>query len=160
MQSKSNDRMLVAMRIFITLFLILVLVACEGQVDRQPLAKEGDRNEVIYNSEACLPPASDPEQVTISDLISRPEMFEGKSVMLSGYYYSKFEHSAIYANERDPYVSSFDDGLWLYGLSPFSKISGQHVVVSGIFAQKKKGHLEQWPGSVCASFVAPFGSGP
>ncbi len=88
--------------------------------------------------------------LAIADLTSEPERFEGKFVAVSGYYYQYFENSAIYSTiENKPYSHKFSDGIWLSGVG--AEFGGMHINISGIFSQKVKGHLGQWPGTICVT---------
>lgn len=139
------------MRAILSIFLLASIAGCSRE--SEPEEKSAVPASEIFSSEACLPPALTSEPVSIADLLSSPAQYEGKSVVVTGYYYSRFEHSAIYPDPRDPENSGMDDGLWLYGLSPFLEFDGRYLVVSGIFNSKNKGHLGQWPGSICVSTV-------
>lgn len=143
------------MKMLLAVLLLAITTSCSRE-DRQVVNTQvAMRGSETLNAEACLPPAPTSESASIANLISNPSRFDGKSVAVTGYYYSRFEHSAIYPSQRDPNTSEWIDGLWLYGLSPFLKRDDRYVTVSGIFSSKDKGHLGQWPGSICVSSVLP-----
>ncbi|WP_202841312.1 hypothetical protein [Luteimonas saliphila] len=91
--------------------------------------------------------------LSIKTLADAPDQYEGAYVQVSGYYYSYFEHSAIYSHpERELYAQNFRTGIWLFGVD--DSFSGKHVEVTGFFTHTIQGHLGQWPGSICATTVA------
>ncbi len=145
-----------AMRTILTICLLALIASCSHENEQKVSAQSAAAESEAFSSDACLPPAASSESVSIESLISNPTQFEGKSVVVTGYYYSRFEHSAIYPSQRDPDTSEWHDGLWLQGLSPFSNLSDRSVTVSGVFSSKSKGHLGQWPGSICVSSVSPI----
>lgn len=160
MQSQGRGRMLAIMKTILAVLLLASITNCSREDEQNVVAQSAVSESEIFSSEACLPPAPSSESVSIASLISNPSRFEGKSVVVTGYYYSRFEHSGIYPSRRDPDTSEWDDGLWLYGLSPFLKLDDRSVTVSGIFSSKNKGHLGQWPGSICVSSVLPASPEP
>ena len=89
----------------------------------------------------------------IADLIAHPELRDGKGVNISGYFTNSFEHVAIYPARQDPFSATFSEGLWML-LSTDHKISnGQRITVRGVYTTKIRGHLGQWPGSICVNSV-------
>ena len=97
------------------------------------------------------------QRVAIDDLIKNPGLFEGRLVELTGYYYNYFEHSAIYTTpETKPYQHDFKQGIWVTGV-PLDYGNGP-VKLVGVFTQKIKGHLGQWPGAVCARSIIESGA--
>jgi hypothetical protein len=91
-------------------------------------------------------------RVSIADLASHPDRYNGKVVSVSGYYYSYFEHSAIYSTqETESYSHKFSDGLWIQGISPFAEVSGKYLTLNGAFSSERHGHLGQWPGTICVT---------
>jgi hypothetical protein len=155
MQSKGRIRVLAIMKTILAICLMASITSCSREDERKVVVQSSVSESEIFSSDACLPPAPTSESTSIESLISNPAQFEGKSVVVTGYYYSRFEHSAIYPSRRDPETSKWDDGLWLYGLSPFLKFYDRSVTVSGIFSSRNKGHLGQWPGSICVSAILP-----
>ena len=87
------------------------------------------------------------QAVTLYQLVSEPSTFEGALIRTSGYYYSGFEHSALYP---EPGLDGQDAhaGIWVFGID--HALSGKHVQISGVYTSSIKGHLSMWVGSVCA----------
>ncbi len=140
--------------ISVALVALLLMTSCSRRDSSNTALSLDSPVRTNLNSEACLPLPAKPKLVAISALIADPERFEGFAVTAIGFYYSSFEHSAIYPTDRDPTTSTWKDGLWIDGVSPFSDLSNEYVVVSGIFSSRRKGHLAQWPGSICAASIA------
>jgi hypothetical protein len=133
------------------LFLLFLVMGCSSEDASVARKKIEVNNSSWLNSEACRNYDAEGVEVSIADLISNPAQFEGKNVKVNGFYYSGFEHSAIYPSRRDPATSSWNDGLWVYGLSAWVSFNNKRVTLSGVFSAKRKGHLGQWPGSICIS---------
>lgn len=142
MQSKSSIWMLVLS------VLALLNVSCSerggGDVHGLEQARES-----IFSSSACKLESSEVLDLKIGELLREPERFEGKVVTFSGYYYRSFEQSVIYEGRSSTGDQGGGEALWVEGLSPFSGLNGKHLQVMGVFSVKEKGHLAQWPGSVC-----------
>lgn len=95
------------------------------------------------------------ERAEIADLISNPARLDGKAVKISGYYYSSFEHSAIYPDAQDPqnlFASDFKKGLWVLDVD--QTLSGKFVTLRGVYDAKGHGHLGQWSGTICVYSAA------
>ena len=93
------------------------------------------------------------QSVALPDLVASPETYEGKSIRVAGYYYSYFEHSAIYPTpEHEPYSKSFATGAWVLGGD--DDLTNQYVTMTGTFTKEFKGHLGQWPGTICVTSMA------
>lgn len=153
MQSEGDYWVLETMRAILSGCLLIFIVSCSRESESDASAEGRAAVTGSFSSEACLPSAPTYETVSIAELIASPDKFDGRSIVVTGYYYSGFELSALYPSRRNPENSETDDGLWIYGLSPFLDLDGRHIAVSGIFNSKEKGHLGQWPGSVCVSAV-------
>jgi hypothetical protein len=152
-QPEGDYWVLETMRAILFGCLLIFIVSCSRESESNASAEGGAAVTGIFSSEACLPSAPTYETVSIAELIASPDKFDGRSIVVTGYYYSGFELSALYPGRRNPENSETDDGLWIYGLSPFLDLNGRHVVVSGVFDGKNKGHLGQWSGSICVSKV-------
>ncbi len=94
------------------------------------------------------------EASTVAELTTHPERFNGKAIKVSGYYTHSFEHSAIYSTPQDPFSATFSEGLWTLMSTDKSPDSGDHVTLRGIYTTSTRGHLGQWPGSICVHSVS------
>lgn len=134
------------MRTFlVAAFVICGLLACKRE-EQQP--SQFDINS-LYAKYGCERPATNPAPVTIEALVASPGTYDGKPVRVEGFYYRSFEHSAIYSHPGDGEKHNTRNGLWVLGGIP-KDLSGRRVTVEGIFTSKVKGHISQWPASMCA----------
>ncbi|GAA4870986.1 hypothetical protein GCM10023332_24330 [Luteimonas vadosa] len=134
------------MREFLLLTIFVALSACQPNADTGDLAGKAEPSPP-WGSD-CVAPQVVATGVAIEQITGSPARFEGVLVRTSGYYARDFEHSAIYATlEADPYDHKFASGIWLDRMDP--TLSGKHVEITGQFTQAFKGHLGQWPGSIC-----------
>jgi hypothetical protein len=93
--------------------------------------------------------------VDIPQLIANPATFDGKAVEISGYHISLFEHSAIYPTRQEPFSTNFSDGIWTLISTNRNVSSERRVTLRGVYTTKMRGHLGQWPGSICVHSVLP-----
>ena len=93
--------------------------------------------------------------VSIPQLIANPAAFDGKAVEISGYSISMFEHSAIYPTKQKPFSANFSEGIWTLTSVDLSASSEKPVTLRGIYTTKIRGHLGQWPGSICVHSILP-----
>jgi hypothetical protein len=129
-----------------TVFLTL-LMACHGKTESPAVDSLGLR-EIALNG--CPVPEGAPRRVALSDLMSHPDRYNGAFVSVAGYYYSDFERSVLFAGpEERPYIRGADEGIWLLRMD--KSLAGKKVQVSGVFTTEIKGHLRQWPGSICVT---------
>jgi len=102
----------------------------------------------LYAKYGCTRQVSNPVMVTIEELLASPAKFEGRPVRIEGFYYSSFEHSAIYPNAEDGARFNTKRGLWVLEGLP-ERYKGKRVTVEGIFTARDHGHLGQWPATIC-----------
>ena len=102
----------------------------------------------LYAKYGCTRAPSNPAMITIGELLRSPNRYEGKPVRIEGFYYSSFEHSAIYPNAGDGVQFSTQNGLWVLEGLP-ERYSGKRVTVEGIFTSGTRGHLGQWAATIC-----------
>lgn len=92
------------------------------------------------------------KDVELADLSIRPAAHEGKFIQVEGYYYDYFEHSALHPEpEAGRYGGDFNTQVWIHNID--HEYSGQRVRLRGVFTSKSKGHLGQWPGTLCVVSV-------
>jgi hypothetical protein len=101
-------------------------------------------------SNPCSTPVLEPQRVSIVSLIASPDRYEGKAVVVTGFFRADFEHSAIYLNEDDGKHSIKPNGFWLEGRIP-DHMRNQYVTVQAIFTTAMRGHLGGWPGTLCGA---------
>ena len=126
----------------------MLLVGC----DSERVQVDADTKDFlsVFN---CPTPSGAYLPATIAELIANPGRFDGKAVKVSGYYLESLEHSAIYPILQDPLSVAFSDGIWTLVSIDLSPSSGDHVVIRGVFTTTTRGHLGQWPGSICVHSV-------
>ena len=94
-------------------------------------------------------------RVAIPKLIANPATFDGKAIEVSGYHISSFEHSAIYPAWQEPFTSRFSEGIWTLISTDRDVSSEYRVTLRGVYTTKIRGHLGQWPGSICVHSIGP-----
>jgi hypothetical protein len=130
--------------------IVLMLSACQPEAGTGDVA--GKTRSPLRGSE-CRAAGGAARTIDIEALTSSSSSLEGALVRVSGYYALDFEHSAIYAIPKsDPFDHHFESGIWLDRMDP--TLSGKNVQVTGIFTRNFKGHLGQWPGSICVISAA------
>lgn len=123
----------------------MLLVAIAGcKADRVAHDEAGSR------SDPCGTPILEPQRVSIVSLIASPDRYEGKAVVVTGFFRAGLEHSAIYLHEDDGKHSIKPNGFWLDGRIP-DHMQNQYVTVQGIFTTTTRGHLGGWPGTLCGA---------
>lgn len=101
----------------------------------------------LLNSSSCPAPTTPPVPAAISSLIRRPSIADGTYILVTGYLCTGFEKSGLY--ETPSCSSSEESGLWISGISSDVQFSGDRVEIVGMFDSTQRGHLGQWPGTVC-----------
>ena len=127
---------------FASLMLLLAIAGCRA--DRVADDDTGSR------PNPCSTPILEPQHVSIVSLIASPDRYEGKAIVVTGFYRAAFEHSAIYLHEDDGKHSIKSNGFWLDGSIP-EHMRNQYVTVQGIFTTTTRGHLDGWPGTLCGA---------
>ena len=138
------------MKNFIVFTALTVLVACIPK----PQDNTGGQADTIDMSSvySFCPRASDtPLPVSLDALVSDPSAFEGRTVETEGYFHSSFEHHAIYPAPKSN-GQEFSTGLWV--VAPIDTPSGELVRLTGTITVRSKGHLGQWPGTLCVTRIA------
>jgi hypothetical protein len=121
-------------------------VACQGQLEQEAVAGPLNLRDIALKG--CPRPKDAPQHVRLSELTSNPDRYNGIFVSVSGQYYSGFERSALFPpSDTDLHTRTADEGVWLLQMD--KSLAGERVQVSGIFTTRIKGHLRQWPGSIC-----------
>jgi hypothetical protein len=95
----------------------------------------------------------DINDVSIIQLISNPEKFDGKCVRLIGFVHLEFEGDAMYLHEVDYENRLTKNGLWLeisedfYGKDK-QKYTHKYVLVEGIFSANNEGYMNLFSGAI------------
>ncbi len=89
------------------------------------------------------------ESVSMIHLISNPEQYHGKKVIISGYLNLEFEGNGIYLHKDDYINSIYKNGLWCsIDELKYRKFNKKYVIMEGIFNAEMKGHMGLWSGSI------------
>lgn len=92
--------------------------------------------------------------VSLVELIARPEMYDGKRVMVRGFVSSHPEASAIYISRDDAEYGNFKNGVWLDPSPDFlqegvmCQWNDSYALVTGSFSAEEGGHMGQWSGAI------------
>jgi hypothetical protein len=91
--------------------------------------------------------------VSIIQLISNPEKFDGKYVRLIGFVRVAFEDDAIYLHEEDYKYGLTKNGVWLNLTKDIyekqsRKFDRKYVLVEGTFSAKDRGHMGLFSGAI------------
>jgi hypothetical protein len=126
---------------------VLALAACaESEEDSAPMLP------------CTVRPIGDPFvcDVSLVQLIARPETFDGRRVRVIGFVNFEFEGNGIYISAEDYRQSIYRNGLWLEALSSERIDSGsakgvpnqQYAIVEATFNARNHGHLGMWSGAL------------
>ena len=102
----------------------------------------------------AAPPADDrprsspqrPLDLSLIQLIARPEDFDGQYVRVHGFYRAEFEGTALYLHREDYEQGLGKNGFWI--TSGKVQQDRQYVLVEGRFNAKRHGHLGLWSGEI------------
>jgi hypothetical protein len=96
--------------------------------------------------------ADQPKDVSMIQLISDPQRFDGQTIRVIGYLRLEFEGNAIYLHREDFERAIHQNGLWIELTESqrrtSEKLNNGYVIVEGTFSSMEKGHLGIWPGSI------------
>lgn len=83
-------------------------------------------------------------------LLSRPELFDQRRLVVSGYANLEFEGNALYLSEELYRHGSSRDAIWLdlEGISSPPSFRRGYAVVEGTFAAGPGGHLGMFGGTI------------
>ncbi len=89
------------------------------------------------------------EFVSIVNLISNPDDYHGKVVVITGFLSLDFEGSGIYLHQDDYEYGITKNGLWcVIDLEKYRASDHSYVGIEGVFNAKAKGHLGMWSGTI------------
>ena|SRR5262245_9176263 len=127
-----------------TLPLFLLLCSCGGH---NPV----ESNTASINAATTLPSGTEVGLVSMIQLLSDPEKFNGKRIQVVGFVHLEFEGNAIYLNRDDFLYGIEKNALWLSiqdPISDFRELNDSYVLVEGTFNADEKGHVRMWSGSL------------
>ena len=96
----------------------------------------------------------DADDVSIIQLISNPEKYDGKVVRVIGVGNLEFEGDAVYLSRDDWKNWVCKNGLWIelgddatsYNVAKCW--NGKYVIIEGTFEQESTGHFGMWSGAI------------
>jgi hypothetical protein len=94
--------------------------------------------------------AAEPLDVSLLQLIARPEQYNGKRVRVIGFCHLEFEGNGLYVHGEDYERAIYKNGIWLDVGPEKQGFSDEYVLVEGTFDARMKGHLSLFSGSLRA----------
>jgi len=110
-----------------------------------------ESNTASINAATTLPSGTEVGLVSMIQLLSDPEKFNGKRIQVVGFVHLEFEGNAIYLNRDDFLYGIEKNALWLSiqdPISDFRELNDSYVLVEGTFNADEKGHVRMWSGSL------------
>jgi hypothetical protein len=95
--------------------------------------------------------AQEPQDVSMVQLISNPEKFNGKVVRVIGFLRIEFEGNVLYMHREDYDYAILGNGVWVdlpeFSLKNKDRVNLKYVILVGQFSSKDRGHMGMWSGS-------------
>ena len=95
--------------------------------------------------------AEDPIDTSLVQLIANPKALDGKLIRVIGFLNLEFEGDAVYLHKEDFEHAISQNGIWVDIPDDFkgrSKLSGNYVLLEGIFDAKRHGHMGMFSGTI------------
>jgi hypothetical protein len=140
--------------IALLVFLMVCFTACSSTVSQTTSNAQKTENPKNSSESPALNPTDDRvTDVSIIQLISNPEKFDGRYVRIIGFVRLEFEGDAIYLHHDDYKYGIYSNGLWLNITKgccgkDLKSADRKYVLVEGTFDIKNKGHMGLWSGSI------------
>jgi hypothetical protein len=94
--------------------------------------------------------ASEPQEVSVIDLIANAPAWHGKLVRVIGFCRLEFEGNALYLHKEDFDRSISKNGIWLELGWPvpdkYRALTDQYVLVEAVFDAEEQGHMGMFSG--------------
>ncbi len=92
-------------------------------------------------------------KVSVEQLITTPEKYDGKEIHVVGYLNLQFEENALYMNKSDYENRNYKKGIWVslstkQALKVKKVYNNKQVSIVGTFNATMKGHFGLWSGSI------------
>lgn len=93
------------------------------------------------------------ERTSIIRILASPDAFDGKRVLIEGFFHFEFEDSAIYLHQVDSDQMLSQNAIWINlpkGLSreALEKLNNHYVICEGQFSAQAHGHMGIYPGEI------------
>jgi hypothetical protein len=87
--------------------------------------------------------------VSLVELLARPERFDGRRVRVIGFAHFEFEGNALYLHREDWAHGIPQNGLWLDPIAATERTTSDHyVLVEAAFNARNRGHMGLWSGAL------------
>jgi hypothetical protein len=96
------------------------------------------------------------EEVDFKSLKTNTKKYENKLISIKGFYILSFENVALYQTKYDADNFNTNKGIWINDTlsnEKLEKLKNSYVRVSGIFSTKRKGHLNQYIGTIDSACI-------
>lgn len=110
------------------------------QPKEAPATSEGDRQP--------------PRPVTLAEVLAHPDDYDGKRILVTGYFHFEFEGSSFCVDKAGATGSGVDTCVWLGEPSTFADpkdvafVNDATIKVEGVFFKGPGGHMGMWPGEI------------
>lgn len=138
------------MRVWI-LILVAVVIGCTTRDQRSAARHTVSALSLdsLRCGEANAQGQCDLYDVSLYELITRPEAFHGKRVRVIGFAHFEFEGDALYAHREDWERGLLKNGVWLVPpKSGADSLNNHYILVEGRFSATSRGHFGLWSGSL------------
>ena len=100
---------------------------------------------IISSAFSAGTPNNEAEDASMIRPIAAPEHFDGKLVRVIGFLNIAFEGDAIYLHEEDFRRAIYMNSLFVQAddsmMKELKKLSGQYVIIEGVFDPSQTGHM-------------------
>lgn len=126
-------------------YLLFIFLISSKSFCQSPLVKFNEENKVDYSENAI--------KVSIIQLISNPEKYDGKFIDVTGFIKIEFEGTALYLHQEDYKNHIFNNSIWLNiskdKIYEFEKeCSEKYGSITGTFKAELKGHFGAFSGTI------------
>jgi hypothetical protein len=109
---------------------------------------------VLSSLEAIEPSPNSFTNVSMMQVITTPDRYDGKMVKLRGYLHVRAEDTALYFTKDHADYRLKENGIWIvlrespYSFKEQQHLDGAYVVIEGVFDMKQRGHFSAWQGGI------------
>lgn len=130
-----------------SVFMIVMLTQCETVPEQKK-----QHTEDVNNTSVVKPRVE--KGVSLINLISNPEKFNGKSIRVEGFLIVSFESTILYFHKEDYDYGLYQNGIWIeiskddIASSKFGNLNKRYVLLEGTFDATNNGHFGKYVGGV------------
>jgi hypothetical protein len=94
--------------------------------------------------------ASEPQYVSMVQLLATPDRFHGKFIHVEGFLRLEFEGDALYLHKEDYRHQLTKNAIWVdnIGIKGAAELNMHYVLIEGVFNAKDQGHLGLFSGQI------------